>query len=264
MSQSETSSRMTQDSQVQKVREVAREGELVGLSEPQSPSKPQPQAAVQDSPETLGGAEGQEQSQAPDAAHERTNLRVLGERSLERIEQIHLENLRLAAERDRLREELAEARQRAENLEELNLQLDHQIAQFEAERMQLLELQQQLDRRDAVIGELRDEVRRREKDLRQQQDRSDQVQRQLRAIGQERADRVAVLRGHLRAVQKSNAELERQVEELIAYRQRASTCFQQIGDELRSIRRENRTKSRRLAEARAVLQDIDRRLGEEI
>ena len=42
------------------------------------------------------------------------------------------------------------------------------------------------------------------------------------------------------------------------------SCMHQLTEELKRVRKENREKSRRLGEARAVLQTIDRRLSESV
>jgi len=248
MSDPQTASRVPPDPEVAKLRELTEQRELLG----------------QDGPDELTDEPAMDEPTAAGQRHVRRDVQMLGRRSLERIEQIHLQNLQLIAERDRLREELASAHKRAAEFEEVNLQLDQQIARLEAERMQLLELQQQVDRRDATISELREHIRRSEQELRQQQQRSDEIQRQLRAVGRERSARVSVLKGQIRAAQQTNANLERQVEELVAYRQRAATCVQQVSGELRRVRSDNRMKARRLAEARSILQDIDRRLASEL
>jgi chromosome segregation ATPase len=262
MSEPQTASRVPPDPQVAKLRELADQRELVGgpaADEGEPPSNELPH----DSDEPTSDSTLDEQD-AGGQRHVRRDVQMLGRRSLERIEQIHLQNLQLIAERDRLRDELASAHKRAAEFEEVNLQLDQQIARLEAERMQLLELQQQLDRRDATVSELREQIRLREQEVRQHQQRSDEIQRQLRSIGRERSARVSVLKGQIRAAQQTNANLERQVEELVAYRQRAATCVHQVSHELRRVRSDNRMKARRLAEARSILQDIDRRLASEL
>jgi len=255
MSDPQTASRVPPDPEVAKLRELTEQRELLGGPPPgdqQDAPGEQPNDPALDEPTAAG------------QRHVRRDVQMLGMRSLERIEQIHLQNLQLIAERDRLRDELASAHKRAAEFEEVNLQLDQQIARLEAERLQLLELQQQLDRRDATISELREHTRLKEQELRQHQQRSDEIQRQLRAIGRERSARVSVLKGQIRAAQQTNANLERQVEELVAYRQRAATCVQQVSGELRRVRSDNRMKARRLAEARSILHDIDRRLASEL
>ncbi|HUW84492.1 MAG TPA: hypothetical protein VMZ31_17035 [Phycisphaerae bacterium] len=256
MSEPQTASRVPPDPEVAKLRELTEQRELLGATPPgdQQDDGPgeQPNDPVFDEPTAAG------------QRHVRRDVQMLGMRSLERIEQIHLQNLQLIAERDRLRDELASAHKRAAEFEEVNLQLDQQIARLEAERMQLLELQQQVDRRDATISEIREHIRLKEQELRQHQQRSDEIQRQLRAVGRERSARVSVLKGQIRAAQQTNANLERQVEELVAYRQRAAACVQQVSSELRRVRSDNRMKARRLAEARSILHDIDRRLASEL
>ncbi len=255
MSEPQTASRVPPDPEVAKLRELAEQRELLGATPPGDQQDAQGEQA--DDP-TL------DEPTAAGPRHVRRDVQMLGRRSLERIEQIHLQNLQLIAERDRLRDELAVAHKRAAEFEEVNLQLDQQIARLEAERMQLLELQQQVDRRDATISELREHIRRSEQELRQHQQRSDEIQRQLRAVGRERSARVSVLKGQIRAAQQTNANLERQVEELVAYRQRAATCVHQVSTELRRVRSDDRMKARRLAEARSILHDIDRRLASEL
>ena len=255
MSDPQTASRVPADPEIAKLRELTEQRELLGAAPPddlEDASGEQPDDPTLDEPTATG------------QRHVRRDVHMLGRRSLERIEQIHLQNLQLIAERDRLRDDLAAAHKRAAEFEEVNLQLDQQIARLEAERMQLLELQQQLDRRDATISELREHIRRSEQELRQHQQRSDEIQRQLRVVGRERSARVSVLKGQIRAAQQTNANLERQVEELVAYRQRAATCVQQVSGELRRVRSDNRMKARRLAEARSILHDIDRRLASEL
>jgi len=242
MPENETVSRISPESETEHLHELARDGQLEGLEE------------------SADHQDGQaEQPVAPTLS--RGELEVVGQRSVERIGRLHRAYVEVSTERDRLRKDLAQVRRRIGRLEEINLDLEHRVARYEAERIHLVELQQQLDRRDAAISALRGDVRKRENELRDHERRSDEVQNRLRIISQERAARIAALRGQIRGVQQSNVTLEQQVEDLITYRQRSVACFRKLTEELRYMRRDSRFKARRLAEARTILHDIDQRLA---
>ena len=242
MPENETVSRISPESETEHLHELARDGQLEGLEE------------------SAGHQDGQAE-QPVEPTLSRGELEVVGQRSVERIGRQHRAYVEVSAERDRLRKDLAQIRRRIGRLEEINLDLEHRVARYEAERIHLVELQQQLDRRDAAISGLRGDVRKRENELRDHEHRSDEVQNRLRTIGQERAARIAALRGQIRAVQQTNVTLEQQVEDLITYRQRSVACFRKLTEELRYMRRDSRFKARRLAEARTILHDIDQRLA---
>ncbi len=242
MPENKTVSRIPSESEAENLHELAREGQLEGLE----------------------GLTDQEDGQAEEPTEPtpaRGELEMVGQRSVERIGRLHRAYVEVSAERDRLRKDLSQIRRRTGRLEEINLDLEHRLARYEAERIHTLELQQQLDRRDAVVSALRSDVHKRENELRDHEQRSDEIQNRLRTIGQDRAARIGALRGQIRAVDQSNAALEQQVEDLITYRQRSVTCFRKLTEELRHMRRDSRFKARRLAEARTILHDIDQRLA---
>jgi len=242
MPENETVSRISPESETEHLHELARDSQLEGLEEPSDQQDDQDQELIEP---TLSRAE----------------LEVVGHRSVERIARLHRALVEVSAERDRLRKDLAQMRRRIEKSEEVNLDLEHRLARYEAERIHLAELQQQVDRRDAMVSALRADVHKRENELRDHEHRSDQIQNRLRTINQERAARIAALRGQMRAVQQTNVTLEQQLEDLITYRQRSVACFRKLTEELRHMRRDSRSKARRLAEARTILHDIDQHLA---
>ena len=279
MAQSETQVRRVSDPETDKLRELVRQAELAGLpdggmagraddrvdgiaSAGVSPAAGEGRSAVVD--RIAADPTGYDSDKMEFDASVQQEVLYLGKRSLEKVEQLHLQNLQLISERDSLVKKLEQTRQRASEYEELNLQLDQQVAKLEAERMQILEMQQRLDRREVTITGLREEILRLQKAMNEQQQRSLEVQRQLRAINQERSARVASIKSKLQSTMHTNVELERQVEDLVGYRQRAAESIGQLNSDLKRALRDNRVKARRLAEARSLLRDIEHRLGSEL
>ncbi|MBN1347268.1 MAG: hypothetical protein JXQ73_31550 [Phycisphaerae bacterium] len=198
------------------------------------------------------------------AASQKAEISQMGEISILRIEQLRAENVELKAETHRLRQELTSLRERNTALERTNFHLDEKVSELNAAEKRVGELQHTIEYYGAARKSLVQDVRRLQDSLSQSEKRFGHTEAQLRAICQERSDRITVMSEELRALQRGKAELEQQVESLLGYRQRAMSCLQQLTEELKRLRKENREKSRRLSEARAILRNIDQRLAESI
>jgi len=195
---------------------------------------------------------------------QKAEMSQMGELSILRIEQLRAENVELKAEGQRLRREMARLRERNIALERINYDLDEKVSQVTVSEKRMIELQRSAEYHRAARRSMHKEVRRLQESLTETDKRFAHTEAQLRAINQERADRITVLSEELKALQRGKAELEQQAESLLGYRQRAMSCLQQLTEELKRLRKENREKSRRLSEAQAILQGIDQRLAESI
>lgn len=200
----------------------------------------------------------------PNTAKVKAELSQMGEVSILRIEHLRAENIELKAETHRLRQELTNLRERNAALERTNFQLDEKLSELNSAEKQIVELTRSIEYHRAGRKAMLQEIRRLQDNLAESEKRFGHSEAQLRGVCQERADRITVMSEELKALQRAKAELEQQVETLLGYRQRAMSCLQQLTEELQRLRKENREKSRRLSEARAILQNIDQRLGESI
>lgn len=197
-------------------------------------------------------------------AAQKAEINNIGELSILRIEQLRSENVELKAETQRLRQELARLRERNTTLERTNYSLDEKVSELDASTKQLVELQRTIEYYRAAKKSLGSELRRTQKNLVDSERRFAHTETQLRSICQQRADRITGMIEDVKSLQRAKAELEQQVETLLGYRQRAMSCMHQLTEELKRVRKENREKSRRLSESRAILQSIDQRLAESI
>ncbi len=197
-------------------------------------------------------------------AGQKAEIHQIGETSILRIEQLRAENVELKAETHRLRQEITRLRDRNAAVERTNYELDEKVGQLSAAEKQIAELQRGIEYDRAGRRSMMAEVRRAQEALIESEKRFGHTESQLRAICQERADRITALSEELKVLQRAKGELEQQSETLLNYRHRAMSCMQQLTEELKRLRKENREKSRRLSEARAVLQSIDKRLAESI
>ncbi len=195
-------------------------------------------------------------------ARDKAEIAQMGETSITRIEQLRAENVEHKAETHRLRQEIASLRERNRALERANFKLDEKVSELATAEKRIVELQHSVDYHRTGRKAMYQEVRRLQDNLAESEKRFGHTEAQLRAICQERSDRITVLSEELRAVQRAKAELEQQVETLLGYRQRAMSCLQQLTEELQRLRKENREKSRRLSESRAILRSIDQRLAQ--
>ena len=198
----------------------------------------------------------------PSAGGQKAEISHVGEMSMLRIEQLRAESVESKTEIQRLRQEVLRLRNRNAAVESINTQLDERLSQADASDKKALELQRSVEYLRAARRSMRKEVQRAQESLIESEKRFNHTETQLRAIAQERADRIAGLVEEVKVLQRGKAELEHQVETLLGYRQRAMSCMQQLTDELKRLRGEYRVKSRRLSEAYAVLQGIDQRLAE--
>ncbi len=197
-------------------------------------------------------------------ATEKAKIAHMGKASILRIEHLRAENVELKAEGNRLRKELTRLRERNTALERTNYTLDEKVSELNAARKQIVELERAVEYNSVTRRAMADELRQLQDSLADAEKSFAQTESQLRMICQERTDRISGLTEELRNLQRSKAELEQQVETLLGYRQRAMACLQQLTDELKRLRKENREKSRRLSETQAILQSIDQRLEESI
>jgi len=197
-------------------------------------------------------------------AGQKAEITQMGELSILRIEQLRSDNVELRSEVERLRQEIARLRERNAALEATNFELDERASELHAAEKKIAELQRGVEYARSARRHMIQELKTAQQNLVETEKRFAHTDAQLRAICQERADRITVLTEELKVVARSKAELEREVETLLGYRRRAMACLHQLTEELKRVRKENREKSRRLSEARAVLQSIDARLAESI
>jgi len=197
-------------------------------------------------------------------AGQKAEISQIGETSILRIEQLRAENVELQAEANRLRQEIVRLRDRNATVERTNYELDEKVCQLHAAEKQIVELQRGIEYHRAARKRMTEDVRSAQEALIESEKRFGHTESQLRAICQERADRITASSEELKVLQRAKGELEQQSETLLNYRHRAMSCMQQLTEELKRLRKENREKSRRLSEARAVLQSIDKRLAESI
>ena len=228
------------------------------------PSQTSGQAAPAEAPQSHGHATPPHGVMNVPAGPAKAEIAQIGQASLLRIEQLRAENIELKSDSARLRQELVQLRQRNAELERTNLYLDAKVGELHAAEKRIAELQRSAEYYRGARKHMLQEVRTAQENLVEAERRFGQTEAQLRAICQERADRITVLTEEVRMLQRGKVELEQQVESLLSYRHRAMSCMHQLTEELKRLRRENREKSRRLSEARAILQSIDRRLAESL
>ncbi len=199
-----------------------------------------------------------------EAVSQRAEIAQIAETSLLRIEQLRAENIELRAEAARIRQELVRVRERNVALEKINFNLDDKLGELHASEKKIADLQRNVEYLRGARKHTHQELHTIQQALMDAEKRFTHTEAQLRSICQERADRITVLTEELQVSQKSKAELEQQLETLLSYRQRAMACMHQLTEEVKRLRKDDREKSRRLSEARAVLQSIDRRLAESL